>query len=91
MFIRLNGPESWEELKHRLMSDRAAELKDYAAKGRMQKKLTKIEKLWKATRAPPKKEKKKKNKPPKTPTPDLTPPTTRLTATALTAQSIRQR
>eukprot|EP01083_Nonionella_stella_P266493 901438_1 len=53
--------EAWNELKLRLMTDRAAELKDSAARNRMQKKLTKIEKLWKSTRNNTAKQTKKKS------------------------------
>eukprot|EP01084_Bolivina_argentea_P192322 330208_1 len=53
--------ESWQEIQKRLKTDRASELKDSAAKGRMEKKLNKISKIWKAARAPPKKKKKKKD------------------------------
>jgi len=51
--------DKWEELKTKLMTDRAAELKDPRGRDRMLKKLTKVEKLWKSARSPGKQSKNK--------------------------------
>eukprot|EP01084_Bolivina_argentea_P056072 102676_1 len=48
--------DQWKEIQDRIKKDRAEQLKDNAAKLRLQKKLTKVEKLWRAKR--PKKKKK---------------------------------
>merc|ERR1719150_665187 len=57
-------PSQWNEIKQQQLRDRAGELKNAAAQQRFKKKITKIEKLWKASRKPPKKSKiKSKAKP----------------------------
>eukprot|EP01084_Bolivina_argentea_P237612 399299_1 len=52
-------PGNWKKIQAQIKKDRSKELKDNAAKLRLQKKLTKIEKLWRAKRP------KKKTKAPK--------------------------
>eukprot|EP01083_Nonionella_stella_P302050 1039755_1 len=44
-------PKQWKEIQDTIKKDRAQELKGGAAKQRLDKKFTKIEKLWKAARA----------------------------------------
>eukprot|EP01083_Nonionella_stella_P300878 1029445_1 len=51
--------DQWKEIQDRIKKDRAEQLKDNAAKLRLQKKLTKVEKLWRAKRT---KKKKKRSK-----------------------------
>merc|ERR1719384_1398545 len=51
----------WNKIKTKITTDRAKELKDNAAKLRLQKKLNKFEKLWKSKR-PKKKSPTKSNK-----------------------------
>eukprot|EP01084_Bolivina_argentea_P024283 45267_1 len=59
-----NVPEKkWKELQEKYKKDRSKDMKNTAAKGRLTKKIIKMNKLYKAERAKVPKKKKKKDEP----------------------------